>query len=267
MENINYNNLNNMVKYIEDNLIDEINMNRLAKIVGISENSLKRIFVFMTGMTITEYIKKRRLSKAFEEIKTTNAKIIDVALKYQYSSTITFDRAFKKEFNITPIECRQKDSTYKQFPIITFNNNDYYQILSYEIKQLEDVEIYYYKTETDKKIDKLYKIRELYNYLKEEGIHQKFKQEEQYAISCYKDKKYYYIVGSKRKYTSNKKIKIPGGRYAIFEVKTRDQKDIVNVKDIIYSKWKKSTNIKINKEFHLEYYINEKCYICLQILN
>lgn len=265
MDNINYNNLNNIVKYIENNLINEINMNELAKIVGISKNSLQRIFVFMTGITITEYIKKRRLSKAFEEIKTTNTKIIDIALKYQYSSTITFDRAFKKEFNITPMECREKDITYKQFPIITFNNNNQYQILNYEIKELEEVEIYYYKTETDKKIDKLYKIRELYNYLKEEGIHQKFKQEEQYVISGYKDKKYYYIVGSKTKYTSNKRIKIPGGKFAIFEVKTREQEDIVELSKIIHSRWEKSTNIKINNEFHLEYYKGEKCYICLLI--
>lgn len=58
-ENENYKNLNNMVSYIEDNLINDINMDKLAKIVGISENSLQRIFTFMTGITITEYIKKK----------------------------------------------------------------------------------------------------------------------------------------------------------------------------------------------------------------
>ena len=59
-ENENYKNLNNMVTYIEDNLINDIDMNKLAEIVGISVNSLQRIFTFMTGITITEYIKKRR---------------------------------------------------------------------------------------------------------------------------------------------------------------------------------------------------------------
>ena len=58
MENINYKNLNKMVEYIEENLTNEININELAKIVGISVNSLQRIFTFMTGITITEYIKK-----------------------------------------------------------------------------------------------------------------------------------------------------------------------------------------------------------------
>ena len=104
IENENYKNLNNMIKYIENNLVNEIEIKKLAEIVGISSNSLQRIFTFITGITITEYIKKRRLSKAFEEIKNTNSKIIDIAIKYQYNSTIAFDRAFKRNFGITPVK-------------------------------------------------------------------------------------------------------------------------------------------------------------------
>lgn len=265
MENINYNNLNNMIKYIEDNLTNNINMNELAKIVGISANSLQRIFAFITGITIKEYIKKRRLSRAFEEIKNTNIKIIDVAIKYQYNSTISFDRSFKKVFGITPIECREKNITYKQFPIITFKNEEEYQILNYKIESLEETEIYYYKTETNKKIDLLYKIREIYNYLKENGIHEQLKKEEQYAISTYNNGKHCYMVGSKTKYTSNEKIKIPAGKYVVFEVGTREQKDIVNMENNIYSRWSQSTTINIDKDFSIEYYQGENCYIYLPI--
>ena len=265
IENENYKNLNNMIKYIEDNLVNDIEIKKLAEIVGISSNSLQRIFTFITGITITEYIKKRRLSKAFEEIKNTNSKIIDIAMKYQCNSTIAFDRAFKRNFGITPIECRQKDIDYKQFPIIEFKNNEQYKILNYQIKYLEETEIYYYKTETNKKVDLLYKIRELYRYLKENGIHEKLKKEEQYAISSYEEGSHHYIVGSKTKYTSNKKMKIPAGKYAVFEVGSREQKDIVEIEKNIYSKWIKSTNINIDKKFSLEYYKGENCYICLPI--
>lgn len=267
MENINYKNLNKMVEYIEENLTNEININELAKIVGISVNSLQRIFTFMTGITITEYIKKRRLSKAFEEIKNTDIKIVDVSSKYQYNSTISFDRAFKKNFGVTPIECREKNISYKQFPIILFKNNDEYESIKYEIKYLEEIEIYYYKTETNKKIDLLYKIRQLYKYLKEKGIHEKLKKEEQYAISTYNNGNHCYIVGSKTKYTSNKKTKIPSGKYAIFEVGTREQKDIVDLEKEIYLRWAKSTNLNINSNFTLEYYKDTNCYICLPIAN
>ena len=264
--NVNYNNLNKMIQYIEENLENEININNLAKIVGISPNSLQRIFTFMSEISITEYIKKRRLSKAFEEIKNTDIKIIDVAIKYQYNSTISFDRSVKKNFGVTPIECREKDVTYKQFPIIKFANEEEYSLLNYEIKELEETEIYYYETQTDKSDDLLYKIRELYNYLKKSDIHDKLKQEEQYAIYSYENGNHCYMVGSKTKYTSNKKMKIPAGKYAIFEVGTREQKDIVNLEDNIYTKWLQSTNINVNQDFSIEYYKGENCYLCIPII-
>lgn len=266
MDNINYDNLNEMIKYIEDNLENDICMNKLANIVGISANSLQRIFAFMSGISISEYIKKRRLSKAFEEIKTTDIKIIDVASKYNYNSNISFGRAFKNAFGITPIECRESNISYKQFPIITFRKEEQYQPLNYEIKYLEEKEIYYYKTETNKDIDLSYKIRELYNYLKENGIHQKLKKEEQYAISFYENGINHYAVGSKTKYTSQDKIKIPAGKYAIFEVGTREQNDIIKLEKNVCSNWLKSTNVNINEDFTLEYYIGENCYLCIPIV-
>lgn len=266
VENINYKNLNNMIKYIEENLTHEIDINKLAIIVGISVNSLQRIFTFITGITIIEYIKKRRLSRAFEEIKNTNIKIIDIAVKYQYNSTIVFDRAFKKLFNVTPIECRQKDVTYKQYPIIVFRNYNQYNILNYKIKYLEEKQIYYYETKTNKEIDLSYKIRELYCNLKQKGIHEQLKNEEQYALSGYKNGEFYYIVGSKTKYTSNKKIKIPSGEYVEFEVDTREQKDIIDTEKTIFTKWIKSTNINIDEDFSLEYYKGQKCWIYYKII-
>ena len=63
---MNYNLLNNMINYIEDNLTEKIDYNKLAKIVGVSEYALQRIFIFMTNISISEYIRKRRLSSAFQ---------------------------------------------------------------------------------------------------------------------------------------------------------------------------------------------------------
>lgn len=265
MDNMNYENLNQMIQYIEENLQENITMKKLSTIVGISENSLQRIFHFIAGISLTEYIKNRRLSNAFEEIKETNTKIIDIALKYHYNSNIAFDRAFKKLFGITPMECRNEKVYYKQFPIITFKPQ-FYETLQYKIEDLEEQEIYYYETKAEKKIDLLYKIRELYTFLKEKEIHQKLKNEEQYAISYYKNGINYYAVGSKTKYTSKEKIKIPAGKYAIFEVGTREQKDIVKVNKKIYTQWLKSTNINIDENYSIEYYIGENCYLRIPVI-
>ncbi len=267
MGNINYENLNKMIHYIEENLENDIYIEELAKIVGISSNSLQRIFTFISGVSISEYIKKRRLSRAFEDIKNaTDIKIIDVAFKYKFNSIVSFDRAFKRVFKITPVECREKNIQYKQFPIIQFNNEENYKELNYEIKNIEEKEIYCYRIETTKNIDLLYKIRELYNNLKEQGIHEKLKKEEQYALSFYKNGVNYYAVGSKTKYTSKEKIKIPSGKYAIFEVGSREQKDIVNIEKEIYTKWMKSTNINIDSNFTVEYYINDNCYLYIPVV-
>ena len=103
---MNYSLLNKMIDYIEDNLEEDIEYNKLAKIVGVSLYSLERIFIFITNISIAEYIRVRRLSKALEEIKTTNNKIMDIAIKYGYSSSISFTRAFKKYFGIRQNESR-----------------------------------------------------------------------------------------------------------------------------------------------------------------
>ena len=78
---MNFDYLNSMIKYIENNLTENIDYKKLAQIVGVSEYSLQRIFIFLTNISLSEYIRKRRLSRAFEELKTTNIKIIDLAIK------------------------------------------------------------------------------------------------------------------------------------------------------------------------------------------
>ena len=121
---MNYEYLNNMIKNIEENLTQDIEYKKLSQIVGVSEYSLQRIFIFLTNISLSEYIRKRRLSRAFEELKTTDVKIIDIAIKYKYDSQISFARAFKSMFGMTPSECKTTNIEYKQFPIITLNNNN-----------------------------------------------------------------------------------------------------------------------------------------------
>ena len=89
-----------MIDYIENNLDNEIDFNELSKITNTNIFILEHVFMFLTNMTITEYIKKRRLSKAFEDIRNTNLKIIDIAFKYQYNSAPSFNRGEQYESSI-----------------------------------------------------------------------------------------------------------------------------------------------------------------------
>lgn len=263
---MNFEYLNQMVKYIEEHLTENIEYKKLAKIVGVSEYNLQRIFTFLTNMSISEYIRKRRLSRALEELKTTNIKIIDLAIKYNYDSSMSFSRAFKQYFNMTPTECRNNLKSYKLFPIIEFHNNDdAYNELNYEIKEFQEKKLYCYGVSATINDDLLFKIRELYNKIENNGIRNELNKVGMYGISICKDNEYKYYVGSELKLDNTKTIIIDRGTYAVFEVGNREQKDIVKVYDFVYSRWIKSTNYEILDKPEIEFYKNNNCYIYIPI--
>lgn len=86
--------LNLALKYIEDNLTDEINMEEAAKKACCSPYYFQRIFSYMSGMTLSEYIRKRKMSMAAVDIQN-GEKILDTAIKYGYNSPTSFNRAFQ----------------------------------------------------------------------------------------------------------------------------------------------------------------------------
>jgi AraC family transcriptional regulator len=113
-------NFNNALLYIEKHLTDEINYKQLAKIALCSEFHFKRVFSFLSGIGLAEYIRKRRLTLAAIEIKNSNLRIIDVAIKYGYGSPDSFSRAFYTMHGVLPSESRNENAQIKLFPKMTF---------------------------------------------------------------------------------------------------------------------------------------------------
>jgi AraC family transcriptional regulator len=112
--------MNNVVEYIEKNLTEYIDHNNLCKIVGCSRYEFSRIFSFMAGMSISEYIRRRRLSQAVFDIQDGKDKIIDIALKYCYESQAAFTRGFKEIHRCSPLSARKKGIPLKTYPPISF---------------------------------------------------------------------------------------------------------------------------------------------------
>ncbi len=113
-------NMNRAMRYIEEHLTDEIDFKELAKIAFCSEYHFKRMFSFLAGVTLSEYIRRRRLTLAAFDLKDKNARVIDVAFKYGYSSPDSFTRAFQQLHGITPSEARSNGHALKAYPPMTF---------------------------------------------------------------------------------------------------------------------------------------------------
>ena len=112
--------MNDALRYIEDNLVYEIDFREVARLAWCSEYHFKRMFSFLAGVTLSEYIRRRRLTLAAFELSDTDVKVIDVAIKYGYNSPDAFSRAFQSIHGITPSEARRQSQSLKAYPPMTF---------------------------------------------------------------------------------------------------------------------------------------------------
>jgi AraC family transcriptional regulator len=95
------------IDYIEHNLNKKIELKDLADKVFLSKYHFHRVFHAAVGEPVAEYIRKRRLIEAASDLLNTDDKIVDIALKYQFSSQEPFTKAFKKFYGIPPREFRR----------------------------------------------------------------------------------------------------------------------------------------------------------------
>lgn len=114
-------NLSNAIEYIEDNLDKEISYEEAARIACCSTYYFQRLFSYVAGVSLSEYIRKRRMSQAAFELQRTDQKVLDVALKYGYTSPTSFNRAFQSVHGITPAAAKNKGSTLNAYPPIRFS--------------------------------------------------------------------------------------------------------------------------------------------------
>lgn len=104
------------INYIETNLLDEhLTIEQIAKSANSSVFHFQRTFSILTDMTISDYIRRRRLTLAAQELMNTDSKIIDIAFKYGYETPEAFSKAFRKQHHVTPSEARKKIGTLQSY--------------------------------------------------------------------------------------------------------------------------------------------------------
>ncbi len=98
-----------MIDWIENNMEEIPTLQQISEVVGYSPWYCSCMFHDITGMTLKSYIAGRRLAMATEEIRDTRARILDIAVKYGFSSQEALTRVFKEQYGCTPAAYRRKN--------------------------------------------------------------------------------------------------------------------------------------------------------------
>ncbi|MFB0919390.1 MAG: AraC family transcriptional regulator [Oscillospiraceae bacterium] len=112
--------LNEAVNYIESTLDDEFDLERAARIACCSAFHFQRMFSYIAGIPLGEYIRRRKMTEAAFGLQKNGLKVIDAALKYGYDSPTAFNRAFKSVHGVSPAAARSEGVSLKAYPRISF---------------------------------------------------------------------------------------------------------------------------------------------------
>lgn len=247
-----YASLNEMLDYIEENLENVIEYSKLAKIVNINETMLPRFFSMLCDISLSDYIRKRRLSKAGMDLIRGKEKIMDIAIKYQYDNATSFSRAFEKFYGVKPSQIKKESIGLKIFPKIHFyireENNEN---IEYSVIDRKEMILYGKKKETT-----VEKIRVDAPMLCKEMS--KIYGEFQYGMTEYiqrfgKDKCYFWVLFDNN-IEGLETYKIPKSKWISIRINSRRASDIQKEIKNFYANFVPSCEYTIKELPELEYY-------------
>lgn len=135
-----------VIEYLEQNL-QAPDEKVIAKITGIPNGLYQRFFTYMCGVSMKEYVRKRRLTMAAKELLTRNQNVLDVALSYGYDSHAAFTRAIKEQFQVPPIALTEEIFQRNAYSKYTFHELETYYVLKGRKIMAELVKIEYEENE------------------------------------------------------------------------------------------------------------------------
>ena len=107
------------IDYMEENLLEDFDYEEIAKHGFSSVYHFCRVFGILCGYTPGEYLRKRRLSQAGEDVLDTDDRIIDIAMRYGYENPDSFTKAFTQFHGITPALARKERQKLRKFSKLT----------------------------------------------------------------------------------------------------------------------------------------------------
>lgn len=242
-------NLSNAIEYIESNLDKDISIDAAAQIACCSTYYFQRVFTYVAGISLSEYIRRRRMSQAAFELQKSDKKVLDIALKYGYSSPTAFNRAFQSVHGITPVAAKNMGSVLNAYPPIRFSvkitggtamsyritEKAAMRIVGIRIPLVADME------ENQKVVPEFWKKALENNYLPK--IIELTNQEPGgiLGVTVYENPQeiFYYIAASTTEAIPKNmfEYEIPASTWVIFENDGRFKEDVQNVFKRFYTEW------------------------------
>ncbi|MDR3644782.1 MAG: AraC family transcriptional regulator [Clostridia bacterium] len=105
--------MQNAIGYMEDHLLEPFDVDDAAREAGYSTFHFMRMFNMLTGFTVGEYVRNRRLALAGQELALSDAKVVDIALRYGYETHESFTKAFERFHGISPSAARKPGAKLK----------------------------------------------------------------------------------------------------------------------------------------------------------
>ncbi len=257
-----YNRIQRSIDFIEQNLEYDITLSQAASQAYCSLYHYHRLFQSMVEHTVKDYIRKRRLSCAAEELINSDVRIVDIALKYQYKTHESFSRAFFKEVGVTPKEYRKCKKTIYNFDRVNIYNNIYKSILQENLagpqiiskSELRVVGIEFRTSKSDevdfKQIPMFW--NKFLNSKLGDKIPNKTYSDTYLGYSCDFDEhaNYTYLICSEVKDVAPpprgmvQRI-IPASKYATFDIKGPIPANLINAWRYVYNTWLPNSGLEL----------------------
>lgn len=270
--------MNGAIEYIESNITEDIDLEKVAQIACCSSNHFQRMFSYITGISLSEYIRRRRLTLAAFELQNTDLKIIDLAIKYGYDSPDSFTRAFQKQHGITPSCARDVGVNLTSYPKMTFyiklkgESAMNYRIVEQPAFELLGKGI---MVNMDNVGTKAY---ELWQQSNADGTFDRLRKlskgKEEYGVTCYSHNNeegtfsYHIAFINNASYSGDSEfevMKIPALKWVVFEAKGPQPQTIKELWEKAYSEWFPSSGYTDLGGPEMEVYFEDKCELWISI--
>lgn len=246
-----YQGLNQLICYIEEHLEEEISYTKLSSFLGCSSYTMQRIFSLITGMTVTEYIKRRKFSLASLKL-LEGKKVIDVATWMGYTSPTSFSRKFYELYKIHPSELKKNKIQLSFQNILTFDEKKENGWIDYRIEETDKTLFYGLKKEVSFDVPSVAEpfwesVKKEYPFIMEDLP--------RIAVLEEGEKSFYWILFKDKKI--GEPFQLPKTKWLIFKGKSFEGKEIKRLFHQVYDEYLHAMAYGVSGKYTLELYYKD----------